>query len=185
MPDSPSKFLARISKLSDAVGVHRAVTARLVQHRYGVSAKQAQQHGMFVARTMLTDTAGATRLHRVTFLCATTGIANAQSATLRHYAGLVALHDHVGASLTSWRVTSVAEGYQIPDAVWSHEAGLVAVEYDAGEYSRKRLFEKARNFALHYTYQIWGTASEARVGVIERVLTTLGVPGKVYFIPWR
>lgn len=138
-----------------------------------------------MVRVRTTETAGATKLYAVTFVCASQGIARASSASLRHYAGVAGLRRHLGVPLGQWRVTSISEGYQIPDAVWNYHGSDIAVEYDVGEYAKKRLFEKVRNFSLHYPYQIWGTASDCRVGLIQQVLETVGVPGKVYCVPWR
>jgi hypothetical protein len=175
----------KTSTLSDYLTVQKAVTARQLRNELRLSARAAHEAGWPTVRTQVTDTAGGTKLFAVTFVCATQGVARASAASLRHYAGVAALRLHLNVPLTQWRVTSIAEGYQIPDGVWHYEGRDIAAEYDAGEYSKKRLFEKVRNYSLTYSYQIWGTASEVRVKVIHQVLETIGVPGRVYFIPWR
>lgn len=111
-------------------------------------------------------------------------VASLPLPALRHLAGVAEMRIRLGLppDPNLWRV-SFARHHRVeePDAVWFTPSGPVAVEYDAGRYTRRLLTEKRRAFALRYAGQVWGAPVSERV---ETLKSLLGEGVRVIVAPW-
>lgn len=92
---------------------------------------------------------------------------------LRHLAGLAEMRLLLGLPPDSevWRVSyRRMHPVEEPDAVWLTPEGPVAVEYDAGAYSRERIRAKGEAFARRFVGQVWGVPIRERVATLKRLL---------------
>jgi hypothetical protein len=106
-------------------------------------------------------------------------------AALRHLAGMAELRLRLGAPPDPevWRV-SLKQVHPVdePDGVWLTPRGPVAVEYDAGGYSRNRVRAKGEAFALRFVAQVWGAPIPQRVRTLEGLLPP---SAQVVLAPWN
>ena len=104
---------------------------------------------------------------------------------LRHLAGVAELRLRLGVPPDPevWRV-SLKQVHPIdePDGVWLTPRGPVAVEYDAGGYSRDRIRAKGEAFALRFVGQVWGAPIPERVRTLRGFLPPLA---QVVVAPWN
>jgi len=112
-------------------------------------------------------------------------LASLSLSALRHLAGVAEMRIRLGLppDPSVWKA-SFARFHRVeePDAVWFTPSGPVAVEYDAGHYSRRLLMEKHRAFALRYVGQVWGAPVPKRAQTLERLL---GGNVRVIVAPWH
>ncbi len=104
---------------------------------------------------------------------------------LRHLAGVAEVRLRLGVAPDPevWRVSrKQVHPVDEPDAVWLTPEGPVAVEYDAGGYSRTRVRAKGEAFALRFVGQVWGTPIPQRVRTLEGLLPP---SARVMLAPWN
>jgi hypothetical protein len=102
---------------------------------------------------------------------------------LRHLAGVAELRLRLGVppDPEAWRVSRKRlHPVEEPDAVWFTPEGPVAVEYDAGGYSRARVRAKGEAFARRFVGQVWGAPVPERVAYLKALLPG----GRVLEAPW-
>jgi hypothetical protein len=103
---------------------------------------------------------------------------------LRHLAGLAAIRHALRVPESAWSIPNTRHRkYGVPDGVWRNEERLIAVEFDAGGYSKAQVVEKALNFSSYHE-QIWGTQVPQRAERLEGILETLGVHFRVVEVQW-
>ncbi|MDM7324926.1 MAG: hypothetical protein P3W93_008120 [Thermus sp.] len=109
-------------------------------------------------------------------------LASLPLTTLRHMAGVGEMRLLLGVDPRDWRVYHrQVHPLEEPDAVWFTPNGPVAVEYDAGGYSRHRVRSKGEAFRVRYVGQVWGAPVEERVKTLGALLP----PGtRVLLAPW-
>ena len=105
-------------------------------------------------------------------------------SAVRHLAGVAEMRKLLAAPRSEWHSeagTSFAS--EQPDAIWKSEQGDVAIEYDAGSYSSKKIRQKIYTFR-RFEGQIWGSSSQRRVEHLERFLQEAGETNPPIFAPW-
>jgi hypothetical protein len=93
---------------------------------------------------------------------------------LVHRLGTAMMRLTLGADVRDWSPV-VALGDVNPDAVWISSEGRIGIEFDAGNYSKNRVYGKAQQLAILYHKQVWGTFGSSRVATLERYLSDAGV----------
>ena len=106
------------------------------------------------------------------------------AAALRHLTGVAEMRRVLGASRSEWcseAGTSFAS--EQPDAAWESPSGDIAIEYDTGSYSPKKIRQKIHTFK-RFKGQIWGSSSQRRVKHLETFLLEAGKLSQPIFAPW-
>ncbi len=126
-------------------------------------------------------TARARTVRRVDFVAPT--VLPLAPAALRHLCGVAEVRWQLGQALRSWDATGAAvSGWsEQPDAIAETSRGLLAVEYDAGSYSRRQVSRKAQTFHATYGQQVWGVPHAARARWLRASLPS---DGEVLVAPW-
>ncbi len=103
---------------------------------------------------------------------------------LRHLAGLAAMRHMLDAPEDQWSIPQTNQRkYGVPDGVWKYGERRLAIEFDAGGYSKTQVVEKAFNFSSYHE-QVWGTQVPGRKKYLEGILGTLGVTYNVLDVQW-
>lgn len=107
-----------------------------------------------------------------------------------HVLGLVRLRHESTWPVDRWTYHLQPNGQgavPLPDAEGYNIHGYrIAFEFDAGQYSRKRIREKARAYATgSFAEQIWGVTSAKRARLISRLLREIPVPHQVVVLDPR
>lgn len=175
-----------LDRLEEALESDRAMTAAQARSLYRVTAKAARAAGLHVITRTVKEHCNSNRNHTVRFITNDPKIAKYDGNRLRHLAGAVALRQQLDVHPSRWcSDAGAAAATFVPDAVWESGRGRVAVEYDAGSYSRETVFEKGRAFAEFEGGQVWGVASAGRLPFVREVLREAGVAGvRVVHAPW-
>lgn len=125
-------------------------------------------------------------VQEVTVIGLTAELLTREPFELRHLAGVAEMRYRLLVTdARQWRVSLERKhDFHDPDAVWIRDSRWIAVEYDAGGYSRERLEQKISGFRSIYGHgaQVWGCSSQARVPVVKRLLEPHG--GAVFYAPW-
>lgn len=111
-------------------------------------------------------------------------LAHLPLSALRHLAGVAEMRLRLGVPPDPevWRVSHRrVHPVEEPDAVWLAPEGPVAVEYDAGAYSRGRVQAKGQAFALRFVGQVWGVPIPGRAGTLRGLLPA---SSRVLLAPW-
>jgi len=101
---------------------------------------------------------------------------------LRHACGVAEVRRILGIPQGMWKAIApqaVGDTGE-PDAVFRRGHTLVAVEYDAGSYSREQVLRKARAFVQRYDRQVWGAPTRQRVAWIRSLVPD----AEVVCAPW-
>jgi hypothetical protein len=104
-------------------------------------------------------------------------------AALRHLAGMAELRLRLGAPPDPevWRVIlKQVHPVDESDGVWFTLEGPMAVEYDAGGYSRNQERAKGEAFARRFVGQIWGAPVPERMAYLKALLPRV----RVLEAPW-
>lgn len=175
-----------LDKFQEALESDRAMTAAQARSLYRVTAKAAREAGAYVITRTVKEHCNSNRNHTVRFLTHDPKVAKYDGNRLRHLAGTVALRQQLDVHPSRWvSDAGAALATFVPDAVWESESGRVAVEYDAGSYSRETVMEKGRAFMEFEGGQVWGVASEGRVPFVVATLREAGVVNvRVLHAPW-
>lgn len=156
-----------------------AITTRQLMRHHGLRSGDLGGRVKRVVRDVGV-TASTRRPSRVTFL--TTSLTRLGGTQLREYALLAEIRAVLKVGVGSWESPHVDPdrllfrgGTSEPDALWQPRHGpWVAIEADAGAYSRKRVQAKAAAFAEVFHKQIWGCPSERRKESLEKWLREVG-----------
>lgn len=166
--------------------VDRVIPAVMAFRRYRVTQKAARSVGLRVVRRSLERSAELGGKIDVSFLTLEDELASlAYAATrLRHLAGVTATRHALNAPVEAWRNRGGALGRgRQPDGTWESEAGLVAIEYDAGGYDNDEVILKGASFDRLYDRQVWGAATPARVEKLRLLLEPYET-AEVVLAPW-
>lgn len=103
---------------------------------------------------------------------------------LRHLAGTTEMRHLLNADRTCWQSEAqVSFASEQPDALWHSPRGDVAIEFDAGSYSAKKIEQKINTFKS-FSGQVWGSSSLKRVAYLQKLLQQNGVVTPPVFSDW-
>jgi hypothetical protein len=175
----------RLERALIALECDGVLTAEQVRRHYRCTLKQLLQHNVKVATVPVTATRYATRVHKVRFATLEKRLLSLPGTGLRHLAGLAELRHHLEAEPESWnRSEGLAHGKGRPDALWQRGELKLAIEFDAGGYSEKKIVKKMLAFRAWSDEQVWGTASQAHARLIERCARETFTPARVLVVHW-
>lgn len=161
--------------LANALAIDRALSEGQLQRRFGAGVSLAGTlTGVVICDKILPLNKG---LQPVRFVVSA-DYAHFTSGSLRHLAGLAEMRYQLKA--TNWLLPDHFDPEK-PDALW----GDIAIEYDAGEYSRHRLRYKLGAMEA-FPAQIWGVATPARAKTIRHLASLMGIANlqDVIVAPW-
>ena len=153
--------------LERALEVDLALSERQVWRHYGLKLEQCQQAGLSITRALIAPTVKMRHPREVAFVSLEPQ--TRVGFELRHLAGVAEMRHSLYAQPEDWQVIEHAPSIS-PDAIWYQDFETWAVEFDAGSYSLKTVFEKQQHFRAAFDGQVWGVASEARAGTLSSVL---------------
>lgn len=92
-----------------------------------------------------------------TFVALKDRILEARPSILSHYVGAAEARLMLNIPPEQWRVSTEREMLSAdPDAVWTPSEGVsIAVEYDRGSYTRKKIVAKLKAFSKEYDSVLW------------------------------
>ncbi len=100
---------------------------------------------------------------------------------LRHLCGLAELRRLLNVPPPNWRIIRPSgAGGNEPDAVLAERGRRIAVEYDPGNYSRRKIAEKSRAFSELFEGQLWGVPYPARASLVK----SIAPDAQVAVAPW-
>lgn len=175
-----------LDRLQEALESDRAVTAAQARSLSRVTTKAARQAGLYVITRTVKEHCNSNQNHTVRFITHDPKVAKYDGNRLRHLAGTAALRQQLDIHPSRWLSDAgAAAATFVPDAVWESPAGRVAVEYDAGSYSKETVMAKGLAFAEFEGGQLWGVASAGRVPFVVAALREAGVSNaRVVHAPW-
>jgi hypothetical protein len=104
---------------------------------------------------------------------------------VRHLLGVAAMRKDLNVPVEQWRVTTHLDQVS-PDAEWTSDRGMVAVEFDAGFYSPRSIQRKARTFQAAYNGGlIWGVCSKQRETTVIGHLADVQLSTPSLVVNWR
>jgi hypothetical protein len=167
---------------SSADGV---LSAGQLRRHYRCTIKQLRQHKIKIATVPVTATRYATRVHKVRFATLEKRLLSLPGTGLRHLAGLAELRHQLEAQPETWsRSEGLSNGKGRPDALWQREDLKLAIEFDAGGYSEKKIVKKMLAFRAWSDEQVWGSASHTHARLIERCARKTFTPARVLVVDW-
>jgi hypothetical protein len=161
----------RIDRARADLEIDQVMTVSQLERHYDLEA--ADFNGTLSVRELVRPVHTRMRdIRNVTFLLASSRLANLSAPTLGHKAGTTELRHQLGAVADedTWRVEKRGRhAGELPDATWVTPHGLVGVEYDSGAYSPTMISFKIQNFrALEITDIQWGTTNVLRCQRLAR-----------------
>jgi hypothetical protein len=161
------------------------LTATQLRRHHGCLLKQIQQAGGKVATVPVTATRYGTHVYKVRFVTLERRLLSLPSTELRHLAGLAELRTLLGAPTTAWtRHEGLVHSKGRPDALWHQGEKTIAVEFDAGGYSHKKIVKKVLAFRARADAQVWGSASLLHAELIQTILEQTFVSARVVVVNW-
>jgi hypothetical protein len=161
------------------------LTAEQLRRHYQCLLKQIKQAGGKVATVPVTETRYGTRIYTLRFVTIEKRLLSLPGTELRHLAGLAELRTMLSVPTTAWtRHEGLAHSKGRPDALWRKDEKTIAIEFDAGGYSEKKLVKKMLAFRAWSHEQVWGSASEAHTELIESVAEKTFTPARVLIVDW-
>lgn len=126
-------------------------------------------------------TARARRVQRVDFVAMRPLVH--PSAALRHLCGVAEVRWCLGPRVQRWDASAATTVGMTdrPDALAETRHNLLAVEYDAGAYSRRQVSRKAQTFRALIGQQVWGVASVRRAQWLQPLLPA---GAEIVIAPW-
>ena len=171
----------RLERLSNALSVDQVLSVPQVRRHYRVLKKDIPNiYGVFSSHVK--ETYYAERVRKVSFVAAQASTARLSTHELRHLAGVAEMRHFLGAPPDAWSLSTKGDT-AVPDALWIRPDMEVAVEFDAGSYSRERIIFKAQAYRRFGT-QVWGSSSRARLGFLKTILDALDVSATFVYAPW-
>ena len=169
------------SRLGVALRVDKVLSVPQVRRHYRILKKDLPpSYGSFASHVK--DTYYAERVRKVSFVSLEGSSRRLSANDLRHLAGIAEMRHALGAASQSWSLHPRGET-AVPDALWTLDGEKVAVEFDAGSYSRERIVYKAQAYG-RFAAQVWGSSSQARLGFLQSVLGDLDIPATFIYAPW-
>lgn len=162
----------------------RALSDGQLRRHYGLDTSQLGKPFLH-CKAFCAPTYGSQAYARVTFVTLERKVTRLGAASLRHLAGAAEMRRLLGAPREAWRSDAQARSaVEVPDALWFTPQGEIAIEYDAGSYSTKRISAKA--FAYRrYAGQVWGSPSRKHVAHLTRLLQAVGEKMPPLYALWR
>lgn len=184
----PVRTSDAVKRALEALAVDVVVSVAQARAMYGVQRAELANEGAFFAWHGVRSGTRARKRVTVEFVSLEARVGQLRVMQVMHFAGTAALRHVLGVEPSAWgsKAGAFAASFR-PDALWHHPDGLVAVEYDAGSYSRKTVRQKLVAFdGGEFTGgQVWGTVTPARARFVEGVASELGIERvRVLPAPW-
>lgn len=150
-----------------------------------LSEREAKGLGLHVVQAFLTLSKDGGRIFSVRFYTPYRRVKGLGPHLLRHLAGVGEMRHLLGVPPSRWQTDTHRVHYrELPDAYWYTDRGPVAIEYDAGSYSKEQRRRKAETFALRFLGQCWGVPTPRLAEGLERAFSELGLEVPVLVAPW-
>jgi hypothetical protein len=107
-----------------------------------------------------------------------------RATEIRHLLGIASMRRELGVPPEHWRLYEAYDPIA-PDAEWRVPHGTIAIEFDAGSYSRQVIVTKTLQFGAAYRDQVWGMLGEARRATVLKHMAGTGRSPKSMVINWR
>lgn len=175
----------RLAQAIAALECDGVLTAEQLRRHHGCLLKQIRRVGGKIATVPVTQTRYGIRIYKVRFVTLEKRLLSLPGTELRHLAGLAELRAMLNTPTTEWtRHDGLARSKGRPDALWRKGEKTIAIEFDAGGYSEKKLVKKILAFRAWADEQMWGSASEAHAEFIQNVAQKSFTPARVLVVDW-
>ena len=175
----------KLERLHDDLLVDGAITLKQLKRRYYISRSEASAAGFHVFDRPVPLTGRARRPVKVSFVATDQSMDALSGNTLRHLSGVAEIRHVLRAPVEAWERPFSRRTGELPDAIYRPSSGAVAVEFDAGTYSRVQVIKKLNAFGGNaFSAQVWGTPSEARSHFIQELALKRDLPLSLYVTRW-
>ena len=173
------------SSFLDALATDHVLSVGQLRRHHGMSEEEARSLGVRAFAVSLSKTQSSNCYDLYRFVARKGKRVPDDGGTVRHLTGAAELRYLLGAPHDAWVSDAGKQRVKSkPDAVWTKPEGVVAIEYDSGCYSPKRIVTKLLSFEAGYASQIWGTPSKARLGTIRDLARNIVPDLEVHYAPW-
>jgi hypothetical protein len=175
----------RLAQAIAALECDGVLTAEQLRRHPGCLLKQIRRVGGKIATVPVTQTRYGIRIYKVRFVTLEKRLLSLPGTELRHLAGLAELRAMLNALTTTWtRQEGLTHRKGRPDALWRDGEKTIAIEFDAGGYSEKKLVKKMLAFRSWSDEQVWGSASEAHAELIQNIAEKTFTPARILVVDW-
>lgn len=173
------------SSLLDALDTDKILSAAQLKRHYDMNEEEAHALGVRAFSLVVAKTQCRIKQEPYRFIMQKGKRAPTNGATVRHITGAAELRYLLGAAHDNWvSDAGPRRAKNKPDAIWTTQEGVIAIEYDAGSYSPRKIKNKIMSFNHSYTKQIWGTPIKSRVKAIKDLAANLAPDLEVHYAPW-
>lgn len=164
-------YYSEVDFLGWDLEVDHVVTASQALRWYRLRQRKMVSAGLVLEPRHLKRSQKASAFQRMMFVMRNAKQARSSTTSLYHLAGTAEIRAALGAGLGGWSSTAWREAAtMIPDAIWTRDNGEeVAIEFDTGAYSRKRIIKKAEAFS-EFAGQVWGSTTERRADRVRALV---------------